>query len=90
MMLWPGPFIKVKNIVVGLFLRMSALLLMMNLRVLEHDCLTIIIMPISLFMFKSLTLALLHIPVYLMMCCLMGTYIHWVLMFVWVQLFRKG
>ena len=32
---------------------------MMNLRVLEHDCLTIIIMPISLFMFTSL--ALLHI-----------------------------
>ena len=62
---------------------------MMNLRVLQHDCLTIIIMPISLFMFKSLTPALLYIPVYLMICCLMGTYIHWVLMFVWVQLFRK-
>ena len=60
---------------------------MMNLRVLERDCLTIIIMP--LFMFKSLTLALLYIPVYLMICCLMGTYIHWVLMFVWVRLFRK-
>ena len=60
----------------------------MNLRVLEHDCLTIIIMPISLFMFKSLTLALLHITVYLI-CCLMGSYIHWVLMFVWVRLFRK-
>ena len=62
---------------------------MMNLQVLEHDCLTIIIMPISLFMFKSLPLALLHIPVYLMICCLMGIYIHWVLMFVWVPLFRK-
>ena len=59
---------------------------MMNLRVLEHYCLTIIIMPV---MFKPLTLGLLHIPVYLMICCLMGTYIHWVLMFVWVRLFRK-
>ena len=56
---------------------------------LEHNYLTIIIMPVSLFMFKSLTLALLHIPVYLMICCLMGTYIPWVLMFVWVRLFRK-
>ena len=37
---------------------------MMNLRVLEHDCLTIIIMPISLFTFKSPTLAPLYIPVY--------------------------
>ena len=26
-------------------------------------------------MFKSLTLALVHIPVYLMICCLMGTYV---------------
>ena len=24
-----------------------------------------------------------------MICCLMGTYIHWVLVFVWVRLFRK-
>ena len=28
-------------------------------------------------------------PDYLMICCLMDTYIHWVPIFVWVLLFRK-